>query len=104
MLEQSGFGSKDLRFLTLFSYPQNLPFVMMDREGFAVMKNRPAVVANALTFDFDYILIEDESFRREFDDALYIFPRLKRLAGNGEISVCSLSDSVLHTTADHFFE
>ena len=104
MLEQSGFGSKDLRFLTLFSYPQNLPFVMMDREGFAVMKNKPAVVANALTFDFDYILIEDESFRREFDDALYILPRLKRLAGNGEISVCSLSDSVLHTTADHFFE
>ena len=34
----------------------------------------------------------------------FILPRLQRLAGNGEISVCTLSDSVLHPTADHFFE
>ena len=77
---------------------------MMDREGYAVMSNKPAAVAHALTFDFDYILIEDEVYRQEFDDALYILPRLQRLAGNGEISVCTLSDSTLHTTADHFFE
>lgn len=104
MLEETGFGSRDLRFLTLFAYPQNTPFVMMDREGYAVMSNKPAAVAHALTFDFDYILIEDEVYRQEFDDALYILPRLQRLAGNGEISVCTLSDSTLHTTADHFFE
>ncbi|MBO4402379.1 MAG: glycosyltransferase family 39 protein, partial [Bacteroidales bacterium] len=43
MLEKSGYGSKDLRFLTLFSYPQNTPYVMMDREGYAVMWNDTTV-------------------------------------------------------------
>ena len=104
MLEETGYGSKDLRFLALFSYPQNLPFVMMDREGYSVMKNKPAVVAHALTFDYDYILVEDEVYRRLFEEADYILPRLQRLAGDGKISVCTLADSCLHSTADHFFE
>ena len=104
MLAETGYGSKDIRFLTLFSYPQNTPFVMMDREGYAVMWNDTDVVAHALTFDYDYILVEDEVYRREFDVATYILPRLQRLTGNGEISVCTLSDSVLHPTVDHFFE
>ena len=103
MLEDNGFGSRELRFLTLFAYPQNLPFVMMDREGYAVMRNKPEVVEHALTFDYDYILVEDEIYRRNFDEAQYILPRLQRLAGNGEISVCTLSDSVLHPDAEHFF-
>ena len=104
LLEQIGCGSKDLRFLTLFSYPQNLPFVMMDREGYAVMWNRPSVVNHALTFKYDYILVEDELYRNLFEEARYILPRLQRLAGNGEISVCVLADSVIHPTAEHFFE
>ena len=76
----------------------------MDREGYSVMKPKPEVVAHALTFDFDYILVEDEVYRREFDEAPYVLSRLQRLYGNGELSVCTLSDSVLHTSADHFFE
>ena len=104
MLDEAGLGSRDLKFLTLFSYPQNLPFTLMDREGYSVMKPKPEVVAHALTFDFDYILVEDEVYRREFDEAPYVLSRLQRLYGNGELSVCTLSDSVLHTTADHFFE
>ncbi len=105
MLEKAGYGSQELRFLTLFSYPQNTPFVMMDREGYAVMWTDSNVVAHALTFDYDYILVEDEVYRREFAAAPFqILPRLQRIAGNGEISVCTLSDSVLHPTAEHFFE
>ncbi len=102
MLEEAGFGSKELRFMTLFSYPQNLPFAMMDREGYAVMWTNPELVAHALTFDYDYILVEDDIFRKEFEEAPYVLPYLRRLAGNGEISVCTLSDSVLHHTAEDF--
>ena len=105
MLETAGLNSRDLRFLTLFSYPQNTPFVMMDREGYAVMWTDPEVVSHALTFDYDYILVEDEVYRREFEKAPFqVLPRLKRIGGNGEISVCTLEDSVLHPTAEHFFE
>lgn len=104
MLDKAGYGLADLRFLTLFSYPQNTPFVMMNREGYAVMRPKPEVVKHALTFDFDYILVEDTVYRREFESSRYILSRLQRIAGDGEISLCSLSDSVLHTTAEHFFE
>lgn len=104
MLENAGLGSQNLRFMTLFSYPQNLPFTMMDREGYSVMWTIPEIVEHALTFDYDYIIVEDEVYRKEFDEAPYILPRLRRLAGNGELSVCELSDTLLHPTADHFFE
>ena len=103
LLDAAGYGSRDLRFLALFAYPQNTPFCMMDRQGYVVMWNDTAIVNHALMFDYDYILIEDEVYRRKFDDAQYILPRLQRLAGDGELSLCSLSDSNLHPTADHFF-
>lgn len=104
MLEDAGYGSRELKFLTLFSYPQNLPFAMMDREGYSVMWPRPQLVSWALTLDFDYVLVEDEIYRREFEEAPYILPYLQRLAGNGEISLCAVSDTVLHSTAEEFFE
>lgn len=104
MLDEAGYGLSDIKFMTLFSYPQNTPFVMMNREGYAVMWTDTAVVAHALTFDFDYILVEDEVYRREFEGSRYILSRLNRIAGDGEISLCELSDSVLHPTAEHFFE
>ena len=104
MLEKAGYGSDELRFLTLFSYPQNLPFTMMDREGYAVMWTHPELVAHALTFDYDYILVEDEVYCREFEEAPYVLPYLRRLAGDGRISVCTLSDSVLHHTAEDFLQ
>lgn len=104
MLEEVGLGSRELRFMTLFSYPQNLPFTMMDREGYAVMWTNPEIVNHALTFDYDYIIIEDEVYKQEYDEAPEVLSRLQRLAGNGELSICILSDTVLHPTAEHFFE
>lgn len=103
MLEEAGYGSRELRFLTLFSYPQNTPFVMMDREGYAAVWTIPKVIAHALTFPYDYILVEDEVYCKEYAEAPDVLSRLRRLAGNGEISVCTLSDSVLHETVEDFF-
>lgn len=103
-LEKEGYGSKELRFLTLFSYPQNTPFVMMNREGYAVMWTNPEIIAHALTFDFDYILVEDEVYVREYENAPDILSRLERIAGDGELSLCTLSDTVLHPTPEHFLK
>ncbi|MDY6326207.1 MAG: hypothetical protein SPL47_02695, partial [Bacteroidales bacterium] len=36
---------------------------MMDREGYAVMWTVPEIVEHALTFAFDYIIVEDEVYR-----------------------------------------
>ena len=59
---------------------------------------------HAVKFDYDYIIVEDEVYRREFEEAESILSRLQRIAGNGELSICTLSDSTLHTTAEHFFK
>ena len=104
MLTEAGYGIIGPRFLTLFSYPQNTPFVMMNREGYSVMWPDSDVVAHALTFDFDYILVEDEVYRREFEGSRYILSRLRRIGGDGELSLCELSDTVIHPTVEHFFE
>ena len=77
---------------------------MMNMEGYSVMWTDPEVVNHALTFDYDYILVEDEVYRREFEGSKYILSRLKRIAGDGEISLCELSDTVLHPDAEHFFQ
>ncbi len=104
MLDDAGLAQGDLRFMTLFSYPQNLPFTMMDREGYAVMWTHKDLLDHAVKFDYDYIIVEDEVYRREFEEAVSILSRLQRIAGNGELSICTLSDSTLHTTAEHFFK
>ena len=104
MVDKAGFKSREIKYMTLFSYPQNTPFVMMNMEGYSVMWTDPEVVNHALTFDYDYILVEDEVYRREFEGSKYILSRLKRIAGDGEISLCELSDTVIHATADHFFQ
>ena len=104
MVDKAGFKSREIKYMTLFSYPQNTPFVMMNMEGYSVMWTDPEVVNHALTFDYDYILVEDEVYRREFEGSKYILSRLKRIAGDGEISLCELSDTVLHPDAEHFFQ
>ena len=103
LLESAGYGSADTRLLALFAYPQNTPFCMMDRQGYVVMWNDTAVVNHALTFPYDIIVVEDDVYRRDFDEAGYILGRLQRIVGNDTLSLCRLADSTLHTTADHFF-
>lgn len=101
LLNAAGVGA-DTRLLALFAYPQNTPFCMMDREGYVVMWTLPEVVDYALTFPFDAILIEDDSFRRNFDE-VPVLSRLHRIAGNDTLSLCTLSDTTESITPDDFF-
>ena len=101
MFKAAGVGD-NVSMLALFAYPQNTPFCMMDREGFVVMWNDTTVVNHALTFPFDVVVIEDNSFRRYFDEAP-VLGRLHRIAGNDTLSLCSLADSVENKTTEDFF-
>lgn len=101
MFKAAGVGD-NVSMLALFAYPQNTPFCMMDREGFVVMWNDTTVVNHALTFPFDVVVIEDNSFRRYFDEAP-VLGRLHRIAGNDTLSLCSIADSVENKTTEDFF-
>lgn len=95
--------SRDARILSVFSYPQNSPFIQMGRKGYTLMWFDKEIVDAALEFPFDYAVVEDEVFRMCFEPHTRLLGRLQRIAGNGHLSLCTLADSIVNPTADDFF-
>ncbi len=94
---------RDAKILSLYAYPQNGPFIQMKRKGYTVMQHKENIVNAALTWDFDYIVVEDNIYRNKFEERKEVLSRLSKVADNGRISVCTLSDTVVCESADEFF-
>lgn len=94
---------RDTKILSLYAYPQNGPFIQMERKGYTVMQHKENIVNAALTWDFDYIIVEDNIYRDNFEERKEVLSRLSKVADNGRISVCTLSDTVVCESADEFF-
>lgn len=95
--------SKEDKILSLFSFPQNMPFIQMNRTGYSVMFYDSTLVENALLFDYKYIVIEDSIIRTHYDDWKYVFGRMERLYGNNSISICRMKDSTINNSIETFF-
>lgn len=91
------------KILALYAYPQNGPFIQMKRKGYTVMWHNEKVVKQALTWDFDYVVIENQVFREQFEEHKDVLDRLNRIADNGRISVCTLSDTTICKSPEDFF-
>ncbi len=83
---------RDARMLALFPYPKSSAFIQMKRRGYIVFRSREEHLRTALTYDYDYIVIEKVKFREEFQHYPELLSRLEPLASNGEIMLCRLSD------------
>jgi len=90
--------SRDAKLLVFDPYAPNIPFILMNRTGFAVPASSHATIDTALMWDADYIIFQNEFF---LSDIYPIYPefmqKTKRIATNGGITVCiasSSSDSV----------
>ena len=81
---------KDAKILTLWAYPQNTPFIMMNRKGFAEMFGKHDKVGKVLTFDYDYVILENELLKD--DKKREYISDLKYVADNDKISVFVKSD------------
>ena len=79
--------SRDAKMLCLYGYAQNGPFIQMKRKGYIVMWDDEELLNNAFTWDFDYVVIENEKLRDHFDQRSTYFSQLKLVATNGQISV-----------------
>ncbi len=95
--------SRDARILSIFSYPQNAPFIQMGRKGYSLMWFDTNIVDSAMHFPFDYAVIEDKIFRDCFQGQQRLLGRLTRISGNGRLSLCRLEDTVVNQTVDDFF-
>lgn len=96
--------SRDAKILTLFSYPQNTPFLEMGRCGYSVMWFGRDMIEASLGFNYDYIIVEDSIFKRNYSKAEFVLSRLERVAGNGKISLYLLCDSVVNNSPDATLE
>jgi len=79
------------RILVLDAYTPNLPFILMNRKGYAVLTTSKENITRALNWDFDYIVIQDIFL---LSDVVQGYPdivnHIEKIAGNGRISVYRL--------------
>ena len=94
--------SREARILTPMAYPQNTPFIQMQRKGYALMWGYLDLEQSALTFPFDYVVVEDEIIRQEIENQQHFLGHLERLSSNGKLSLCHWCDSIVCTTAEEF--
>lgn len=80
---------RDAKILCLYGYPQNGPFIQMGRKGYTVMTDDDELLEAAFTWDYDYIVIENEQFVKHFDTRREMLSRLLKIGGNDSFAVCT---------------
>lgn len=76
--------SKDAKILSLYSYPQSTPFILMNRKGFIKVNDK---VENELSFDYDYVIIESEIYEVKQKENQDFLSTLTFLADNKKLMV-----------------
>lgn len=79
--------SKDAKILTLWAYPQNTPFIMMDRKGYTEMFDEDGMIRKGLTFDYDYVVIENDVYRDKIQTKQELLSGLEYYSDNGRITL-----------------
>ena len=80
--------SRDAKILTLWAYPQNSPFILMNRSGYTEMWYEKDIIEAGMFFPFDYVVIENELlYEREKAAWKGVFDRLEYFSDNGKIMV-----------------
>ena len=93
--------SKSSKMLVIDAVAPNIPFILMQRKGFAVMKTNQENIEEALKWDYDYIVVQNEYFIPEiYTPYPGILSKLNKIADNGKISVCTLSDNYQQSLLD----
>jgi hypothetical protein len=86
--------SKTSKMLVLDAVAPNIPFILMQRKGFAVMNTNRENIEEALKWDYDYIVVQNEYFIPEvYTSYPDILLKLNKIGDNGKISICTLSDN-----------
>lgn len=85
---------KESKILVIDAVAPNIPFILMQRKGYAVMNTNQENIEEALKWDYDFIVVQNEYFISEIY-TLYpnILSKLEKIADNGKISVCRYSEN-----------
>lgn len=79
------------RMLVIDAYAPNIPFILMNRKGYAIMSTTKENIQDALNWNYDYIIVQNDFFVSDIYVAYpEIISRIKKIADNGKISICTL--------------
>lgn len=80
--------SPSARMLVLDAYAPNIPFIGMDRTGYAVLTTSRKNIESALKWNYDYIVIQNAYFLSDiYPNDPGIINKIDKVAGNGKITV-----------------
>ena len=83
---------QNARILVIDAYSPNIPFILMERKGYAILTTSYENIEASLAWGYDYILIQNQFF---ISDVIAGYPKitsyLKRIGGNKELSVFKYS-------------
>lgn len=84
---------RNSKILVIDAVAPNIPFILMQRKGYAIMIASRENIEEALNWDYDYIVFQNEYFISEiytkFPD---ILSKMTKIGDNRKISVCKLSN------------
>ncbi|MEX1188339.1 MAG: glycosyltransferase family 39 protein [Bacteroidia bacterium] len=91
------------KILVIDAYAPNIPFLLMNRKGYVLLSTEREVIENALNWDYEYIVYQNEFFLSDIYSAYpEIISRMNRIGENGNISVCVLNKTRANTTLLEF--
>ena len=100
--------SRDARIISVASYPQNTPFILMGRKGYSVMwfgsdADVSVIANNAQRFPADYAVVENYLVPEHFDHYGEILRYMLPIADNGRLTLCRITDTEVNLSAEEFF-
>lgn len=96
---------QNAKMIVIDAYAPNIPFILMNRKGYAIMNTSKENILSALKWDFDYIIVQNEFFVSDiYANYPEIVSKIKKIADNGKISVCILSADMTNQSLLGFME
>jgi hypothetical protein len=80
----------DAKILVVDVNVPNIPLILMNRKGYAIITTSAENIKTALNKRYDYIVIQDDYFTDTYKSYPEIVSRIEKIADNGKLSVCKL--------------
>jgi len=89
--------------LVIDGYAPNIPFILMNRKGYVVMTTSKENISESLTWDYDYIVMQNEFFLSDiYLNYPEIISKTEKVWDNGRISISKLRKVELKQSLDAY--
>jgi hypothetical protein len=82
------------KILVINASPQNIAFILMKRKGFIISWPNRERLLKVLKWKWDYLIFQNSYYFHEYMYNPDILSRFHKVADNGKITVCTLSDTI----------